>query len=111
MHVLLRCNVRHVDFIWCVCVYMCSSFECVAGDISKPLVSLDYQNRYVLCVCVCLSLCHCICVCVCMTPTYVLSCIGGLFKQYPKFWILYEEYSTKYPDAIKLVVFVSLRLV
>ena len=27
--------------------------------------------------------------------------IGGLFKQYPSFWDLYDEYSLNYPKAIK----------
>ena len=29
--------------------------------------------------------------------------VGGLFKLYPKFWVLYEEYSTKYQDALRCV--------
>ena len=39
--------------------------------------------------------------CVYMHVQMMFSCAGGLFKQYPKFWSLYEEYSMKYPDAIK----------
>ena len=76
---------------------------------SCQIVVINSERCLVTCIhacmhgCVCVFTCMCTCAYMyaCMLYVDLFSCVGGLFKQYPKFWSLYEEYSTKYPDAIK----------